>query len=126
MRVGQRAPASTKTILAAELRLRETAERKAQVRDIWHRLNAVVDERGGSITTPPYRWPARLEVHPESELPAKLAALGYLVMSRGQITRVGPQILTHDLKGREKEKPALGISYGFHQRDAFDIDLGGR
>jgi hypothetical protein len=51
--------------LAAELRLRETQERKEQVREIWERLNQVVSERGAAITSPPGHWPATLEVHPE-------------------------------------------------------------
>jgi hypothetical protein len=101
--------------LAAELRLREAQDRKEQIRDLWHRLNKVVGERGGSITTAPYHWPVRLEVFPESGLPARLSTLGYLVMNRGQITRIGvPQT-------RWNGSP-------FITKDAFDIDLppGGR
>lgn len=118
MRPGQRAPLrsqySAKEIAAAELRLQQNQDRKEQLQEIWHRLNQVVSERGGSITTAPYMWPARLEVFPESALPARLASLGYLVMNRGQITRIGvPQT-------RWNASP-------FRVMDAFDIDLpGGR
>ena len=77
----------------------------------------------GQIKTKPDAWPAQLEVHPESELPAKLQELGWTLVERGCITRIGPQILTHDLKGREKAKPSFGNSYDFHQRNIFDVIL---
>jgi hypothetical protein len=112
VRPGQRAPATTKQILAAELRLREAQDRKQQINDIWRRLNQVVDERGGSITSPPFCWPVRLEVFPESGLPARLSTLGYIVVSRGQITRIGPP------RTKWNAEP-------FRVMDAFDVDLAG-
>jgi hypothetical protein len=94
MRPGQRANLrsqySAKQIAAAELRLQQNQDRKEQVRDLWNNLQSYVKERGGQITTKPYAWPAQLEVFPESELPAKLKGLGWALVERGQITRIGP------------------------------------
>jgi hypothetical protein len=79
------------------------------------RLHAI-GERGGSISTPPYHWPAQLEVQPESELPDKLRSLGWTLISRAQITRIG-QDITHDRRGG----PKPGTSYGFNVRHVFEI-----
>ena len=68
----------------------------------------------GQIKTKPDAWPAQLEVHPESELPAKLRELGWLIVERGTITRIGTP------KARWNTSP-------FRVMDAFDVDLpGGR
>jgi hypothetical protein len=99
--------------LAAELRLRQTQDRKEQIRDLWQRLHMVVEDRAGTITTAPYIWPARLEVFPESGLPVKLSQLGYVVVSRGQITRIGPP------KSKWDASP-------FRILEAYDIDLPGK
>jgi hypothetical protein len=110
MRPGQRTVTTAKQIAAAELQRREAQDRKEQLRDLWHRLNQVVSERAGTITTPPYHWPVRLEVFPESGLPARLSTLGYVVINRGQITRIGPP------QSKWNASP-------FRTVDCFDVDL---
>jgi hypothetical protein len=49
MRAGQRTTATAKQIAAAELAQRETQDRKEQVRDLWHRLQMVVDDRAALL-----------------------------------------------------------------------------
>jgi len=90
---------------------------------LWQGLNQYVIERGAALTTIPNIFPARLETHPDSPLPAKLRELGWDVVFREKQTRLGPQIETHDAKGREKPKPSFGNSYGFHTVDVYDIAL---
>jgi hypothetical protein len=106
---------SAKQIAAEDARQREAQDRKEQIRDLWQRLHMVVEDRAGTITTAPYHWPVRLEVFPESGLPVKLAQLGYVVSSKGQITRIGPP------RSKWDASP-------FRVMDAFDVDLpsGGR
>jgi len=125
VRVGQRTVYNAKQIKVAELAQQEAADKKEHRRALWHRLNEYCGERAGAITTAPFHWPARLEVMKESPLPAKLRELGWVVLDKGQETRLGPQILTHDLAGREKPQAAFGTSYGFAVRDVFDVALPG-
>src|SRR5262249_32255216 len=107
MRAGQRAVSSAKTIAAELARQRELADAAERRRELWHRLNGYVTERGGAITTLPYSWPARLETPKESALPVKLRELGWIVIDKGQETRLGPH----------------GNCYGFSVRDVFDVAL---
>jgi len=67
MRPGQRTVTTAKQIAAAELKLRQTQDRKEQLKDVWHRLHMVVEDRAGTITTAPYIWPVRLEVFPKAD-----------------------------------------------------------
>jgi hypothetical protein len=72
-----------------------------------------------------YGDPQRYERNDDREVfvPAKLRELGWIVIDKGQETRLGLQLVTHDRRGREKATPTLGNSYGFHQRDVFDVCL---
>jgi hypothetical protein len=92
-------------------------------KELWANLNAYCIERGGALTTRASMFPARLEVFRESLLPARLRELGWIVIDKGQETRLGPQILTHDSKGREKAKPECGPGYNFRVMDVYDIAL---
>src|SRR5262249_16758100 len=84
--------------------------RNERARALWHRLNQYVGERGGGITTAPYHWPAMLEVFPESELPAKLKELGWALIDRGSITRIGTP-------------PDRGGGYAFRSKNVYDVLL---
>jgi hypothetical protein len=87
-------------------------------------LNAIIsDAKPLSMTAALPAGPARSETAKESSLADKLRELGWDLIERGQETRLGPQIETHDWRGREKLKPDFGNSYGFHQRDVFDVCL---
>jgi hypothetical protein len=72
-----------------------------------------VIERGAALTSIPNIFPARLETHPDSPLPAKLRELGWDVVFREKQTRLGPQIETH----------SFGNSYGFRTVDVYDTAL---
>jgi hypothetical protein len=110
MRPSQRTTKSTKQIVASELALRESADRKERTRQLWQSLNSFVFERGGQIRSKPDAFPAQLEVHPESELPKKLEELGWTLVNRGTITRIGPP------EARWNASP-------FRQMDVYDICL---
>jgi hypothetical protein len=87
-------------------------------RNLWIALNEFVMERGGQITSVLYANPVRLEVPPESELPAKLRELGYDPVYCEQTTRIGAPVSTK--RGRWTN---LNNGYSFHTRDVYELRL---
>ena len=119
--MGHRHGRTNKQTKAAEIRHSEIG-RDEKKRELWIGLNQYCEDRCGAITTLPFHWPARLETPKESPLPAKLRELGWIVIDKGSETRLGPQVVTEDVKGRPT-KPTFGNSYGFHQRHIYDVCL---
>ena len=61
-------------------------------RALWQALNQFITERGGFVTSVQFASPVRIEVAPDSELPAKLAEAGYDLTFCSQTTRIGAPI----------------------------------
>jgi hypothetical protein len=101
----------------------EAAKISQQRRNLWDALHDFIRKGGGAIVSLKYENPVRLEIPVDSPLADKLRELGWTLIDRGQETRIGPQMLTHDLKGRPKDRPALGSGYAFNQRLCFDVLL---
>jgi hypothetical protein len=87
-------------------------------KDLWDGIHQYIGERGGAITSVRHVWPIRLEVDPESELPAKLAELGYDPIFCEQATRIGPP-----LSSRAGWKTNSNAAYSFHTRDVYELCL---
>jgi hypothetical protein len=85
---------------------------------LWDSLNRFVDERGGSITSPMHVWPVRLQVDPESPLPAKLQELGYRLRFVCQETRIGPVFAEWTRNGRRVDR---NDAYGFRTVNVYEL-----
>jgi hypothetical protein len=90
-----------------------------QHRQLWQTLNDFVMARSGQIVSPMFVFPIRLEVAPDSELPARLRTLGYDLIYREQDTRIGAPM--HGRRwGRLSD---LNKAYSFRQVDVFELRL---
>jgi hypothetical protein len=90
-----------------------------QRRNLWTALNEFIRQNGGSIVSLQFTSPLRLEVPINSPLPERLAALGYDPIFCEQTTRIGPQAVQHDRRGRAL--PTTG--YSFNTFDVFHLKL---
>jgi hypothetical protein len=87
-------------------------------RDLWDALNQYVTERGAAITSVRYANPLRLEVLPDSPLPAKLRELGYDPVYCEQTTRLGAPVST-----RQGWRTNLNNGYSFRAVDVYTVKL---
>jgi hypothetical protein len=87
----------------------ETAKVSQQRRNLWDALNEFIRKDGGAaVVSLKYTSPIRIEAATDSELPARLRELGYDLMFREQATRLGPQAVRYDQRGRAL--PVTGYS----------------
>jgi hypothetical protein len=91
-----------------------------QRRELWQALNDFVMERGGAIVSPKFHFPIRLEVTPDSELPAKLRELGYDLIFRNEETRIGAPVSEPGRWGRPRY---LNTGYSFRGVAVYELDL---
>jgi hypothetical protein len=91
-----------------------------QRRALWIALNAFIGERGGAIVSPMFVSPVRIEVPPDSELPAKLTEAGYDLTFREQATRIGAPIAEPVLWGQRSRR---NDAYSFRTVDVFELRL---
>jgi hypothetical protein len=86
----------------------------------WEALRSFINQRGGTITSPPGKI-VRIEVPRGSSLPAELTAMGYVVVERGSTMRVvGAAPVS-----RQVERDS-GAPSAFTEVDVLEIQLGGR
>jgi hypothetical protein len=62
-------------------------DQKKKTAEAFEALNLFVRRHGGAVTSPPSKI-LRIEVPKNSELPAKLTELGYIVAERGSVSRI--------------------------------------
>jgi hypothetical protein len=98
----------------------EAAKISQQRRDLWTALNAFITERGGFVTSVQFASPVRIEVAPDSELPAKLAEAGYDLTFCSQTTRIGAPIAESALWGQRSKRNS---AYSFHAVDVYELRL---
>jgi hypothetical protein len=98
----------------------EAAKVSQQRRDLWTALNAFITERGGAIVTPMFVSPVRIEVPPDSELPAKLAEAGYDLTFCEQATRIGAPIAKPVLWGQRSRR---NDAYAFRAVNVYELKL---
>jgi hypothetical protein len=83
-----------------------TAADKAKItqqrRDLRLTLNEYIGRHGGSITSPPFADPIRLEVPPDSDLPQRLQEIGYDPLFLEQTTRIGSLAVEPTLWGQRR------------------------
>jgi hypothetical protein len=60
----------------------------AKQRSLWEALNSFIRRNGGWTVSAPDCWPIQMQCAFTSDLPAKLAEVGYQLVSVGSITRV--------------------------------------
>ena len=96
----------------------EKAKLDQHRRDLWNAINQFVSERGGFVTSVQYTSPIRIEVPPDSELPAKLKELGYDPIYCEQATRIGAPVSSQ--RGRWVN---YNSAYSFHVRDVYELRL---
>jgi hypothetical protein len=72
-----------------------------------------------AIVSVEYANPVRVEIAPDSELPARLRELGYDLLYRSSETRIGAAPVEYDQRGR----PRMTSGYGFHTVDVFELKL---
>jgi len=67
----------------------EAAKISQQRRGLWDALNDFLRQNGAAIVSVKYANPVRIEMAPDSELPARLRELGYDLVYRNEETRIG-------------------------------------
>jgi hypothetical protein len=83
-------------------------------------LNEFLRQNGGAIVSVKYASPIRIEVAPDSEIPAKLAEAGYDLVFREQDTRIGAPISEPGRWGRPRD---LNTGYSFHAVNVYELRL---
>ena len=91
-----------------------------QRRALWTALNQFITERGGFVTSVQFASPVRIEVAPDSELPAKLAEAGYDLTFCEQTTRIGAPIVESALWGQRSTR---NDAYAFRSVNIFELKL---
>jgi hypothetical protein len=96
------------------------ADQKKKTAEAFEALNLFVRRHGGAVTSPPGKI-LRIEVPKNSELPAKLTELGYIVAERGSVSRI---------TGTDYVKPSDEL-YGsraspFGEYDVLEIRMDGK
>jgi hypothetical protein len=97
------------------------SEEKRKQGERWAALNEYVRRNGGAVTSVPGNKTLRVEGPKGSELPAKLAELGYNVAQCGSVTRVtGAQAISPKV-----ERLTHAVPSAFTECDVLEIRLDG-